>query len=180
MAAPPAPRRRARPQAGLVHRCSRDHAAANPVGGARLERATLAAPQTPAVVLKANSIALTIDAVHMRGANLSTTYRMRSRRMGSDQRRLASYELVGYQVGPHHLVVLMREDVAMPDVFAGAVEGRRDTDGLARPDPDRVLPAQVRGGEPQRRANLHIAPRPMTTNRDVAVAGHIIRDAIFV
>ena len=49
--------------------------------------------------------------------------------------------------GPHHIVVFMRKDVAVPDVVPGQVERLYDLQHLARADPYRILVACLFGSQ---------------------------------
>ena len=53
--------------------------------------------------------------------------------------------MITHAVRHHHLVVLVLDDVAVPDVQAGDVEGRVDAGDLTRVGDYGVLPAGLRG-----------------------------------
>src|SRR5512132_2990985 len=55
------------------------------------------------------------------------------------------FEVGSDGVGPHHLVVLMLHDMAVPDEASGHVELRLDAGDLARIDGDGVLEATFPG-----------------------------------
>ena len=74
-------------------------------------------------------------------------------------------EIADYRVWPHHLVVLVREDMAVPHVIAGLVEGRhnRAALGSANKNPELDL-----GSGPQRWNDLRVsadASRRSASNR---------------
>mmetsp|Transcript_1205 Transcript_1205/g.4120 ORF Transcript_1205/g.4120 Transcript_1205/m.4120 type:complete len:239 (-) Transcript_1205:1715-2431(-) len=60
-------------------------------------------------------------------------------------------------VGPHHLVVLVLQDVAVPDVKARDVKGGRHLRDLAGVCDHRVLPTILRGHPRQWQAELRVA-----------------------